>query len=266
MNAEYTVGENLLGDSIWPEPALSALGEQRGEPVRVHVERLNIRPLYEHNPHITLTDEPGGHLLDCSAAWHHAIGTNSYFASGFFPQTGAEIRPETRLEFKLHGALIHPEDSIVLCPFSASCSSHSGGPPNKTMGTDWWEDLAGKLTDRLAKDGMDLAICSLGAKDEPRIADTICHRDQPLRIAAEMILACRMLITVETFGAVIAGGKTIGSTLVLNSATPISLHVSANMANRSVKVLREKYPWNWSQETIVDAMADMIKGDDHARR
>lgn len=260
MNTEFTIGINLIGDSIWPEPSLSALGEQRDEPVRLHVTNPAVRELYRHNPHITLMEEPGGITLDCSRAWHWAISNKEYFGAAFYEQVGAELRPDSRLEFKLHGACIHPDNTIVLCPFSASCSSHTGGVPNKTMPPEWWEDLTARIQRQLV--GSAIRVESLGAADESMIVGTINHRGHPLRLAAEIILASKVLITPETFACVIAGGKTIGHTIVLNGATPASLHISMGMAARgNVDFVWNQKVWEWDMDKIAGhAVAMATKG------
>src|SRR5215471_2933065 len=89
--ADFIIGENLLGDSIWPEPALTAAGLAAPEGyIGLHVENLMVRELYRHNQCIRLLDErpADGRVLDCSAAWHWAIDHQRYFAAGFWEQVG----------------------------------------------------------------------------------------------------------------------------------------------------------------------------------
>lgn len=87
--ADFTVLGGLIGDSIWPEAALSAAGsaDSRGY-VNVHVGNPLVRPLYEHNPHICLVDEPGGVVLNCTDAFWNSAGHDRYFADGYFNQVG----------------------------------------------------------------------------------------------------------------------------------------------------------------------------------
>lgn len=253
--ADFTVPAGLIGDSIWPEPALSVAGsaDPRGY-VNVHVTNAVIRPLYEHNPHIRLVDEPGGVELNCSDAFWAAAGHERYFADGYFSQVGQLPRPGVRHHFKLHGFTPILYDMIVICPFSGA----SGETGNKTNPPEWWDNL---IMDYLRNIPLfsSVPVYSLGSAKDPPIAGTISKRGMPLRDAAKTILEARLVITVETFGCVVAGGKEVGKTLVLNAATPPSLHFTADMAYRGSHFIRDPNPKKWDMKKIAETVEEMLK-------
>jgi len=253
--ADFTVLGGLLGDGIWGEAALSAAGaaDPRGY-INVHVANPVIRPLYEHNPHICLVDEPGGLVLNCSDAFWWAAGRERYFADGYFLQVGQITRPGVRHHFKLHGFIPSLHDMIVICPFSGA----SGATGNKTNPVEWWDELV--LDYLYGVDGFRRSsVRSLGSTNDPPIAGTISVRGIALREAAKMILEARLVITVETFGCVVAGGKEVGKTLVMNSATPPSLHFTKEMESRGSRYIRNPDPKKWDMNAIAATVEEMLE-------
>ena len=253
--ADFTVSAGLLGDSIWTEPALSAAGaaDPRGY-VNVHVGTELGRPLYEHNPHICLVDNPGGIILNATDAFWNSVGHDRYFADGYFPQVGQIYRAGVRHHFKLHGFIPSLYDNVVICPFSGA----SGSTGNKTNPPEWWEELVLNHLERIDVFNHS-SVYSLGSSDNPPIPGTISIRNMSLRKAAEMIVEARLVITVETFACVVAGGKEVGKTLVLNSATPPSLHFTKEMENRGSRYIRDPDPKKWDMEKIAATVEEMLK-------
>lgn len=159
-----------------------------------------------------------------------------------------------RRHFKLHGFTPSLKDMIVICPFSGA----SGATGNKTNPVEWWDDL---IMDDLRSIRLfcRLPVYSLGSADDPPIAGTISKRSMSLREAAEMILEARLVITIETFGCVVAGGKEVGKTLVLNAATPPSLHFTKEMESRGSRCIRDPDPKKWDTNIIVETVEEMLK-------
>lgn len=254
MTIEFTVPVGLLGDSTWPEPALSALGQSRGRPVAVFIGTEAVRPLYERNPWIDLSHEPGGVILDSSRAWHWAINNRRYFAEGFFEQVGIPIS-NNRLYPRIYELTTSAWD-VVICPFSASCSGAQGLPPNKTMPVLWWAELIQAIRDAA---GRDVAIVSLGGRDEPPVEGTVSMRGVALIEAAGYIRSASVLVTPETWGCVIGADRIRGKMLVLNSATPPSLHFTPEMETKGYRYIHAKYPWLWDIGVVAKTIVGMLE-------
>lgn len=249
MEAQYTVSAELLGDSCWPEAALSAYGALNGG-VSVHIANKAARTLYEGHPHIRLADEPGGKVLDCSEAWWWSMRAHRYFADGYWPQLGLEPPGhDDRTVFRVHSIqdrLTTTTPQIVLCPFARACGLHFGRRPDKTLAADWWEELVARLDSPMA-------ITTLGGLEDPPIAGTTNVRGVPLKTAAEMILRASLLVTVETWAGVVAGDKRLGRTLALHAGDRRKL--TQPPGSDAVWAM---WPDLWSIEEIVDKFKQMI--------
>lgn len=258
MKAEFDIKNGLLGDSIWPEPALADLGRRRGEPVRLYVPDKFL-PLYEDNPDIVIADEPGGVLLDESAAWKWASDRRTYFSLGFWPQVGLEGPDEgSRIAYKKYDLSSYLDSWIVVCPFSRSCGSSRGWTANKTMPPAWWEELFDKIGEMT-----DYPIWTLGASEEPKFKHVRNWRGIPLDSALMCILNSRLLLTVDTFAMVAAGGKTTGDTLLLCSANRPSLIVPPGaIESGRVAAHHAEHPWEWDQSHIVEMMKILLYKDE----
>jgi hypothetical protein len=259
MRADFTVKAGLLGDSIIPQPALSAAGA--ANPcgfVNVFVGTEAVRPLWEGNPHawegdphVRLVDEPGGVVLDTSDAFWWASSRDRYFGDGYFPQVGLPA-PERSQYFKLHGYHPQPMDSIVICPFSGA----SGATGNKTPPVEWWNELvSGYLRDLTKKLDLSIPMITLGSKYDPVITGATAVRGASLKGSVSRMLDARLLITVETFACHAAGSKEIGHTLYLNAATPPSL--CAGM-NTTVYRGPDDKPANWDMKTIAEMTRSLL--------
>lgn len=247
MIAEFTITAGPLGDSILPEPALYTLGVRRGSPVHVHVRNPEARVLYAKHPVIRLVDEEGGVNLDASDAFWWGIRHNTYFGAGYFPQVGIQPEPADRLHYKPHWLASGPTyDMVVLCPFSRSCDVHKTGKANKTVPVSWWTDV-------LRQAAPSLPVVSLGSREDPEVPGTLNLRGAPLELAAMLALRARLLITVETFFNILAGGKENGRTLFMSAAVPIWF-----VAPPGAEIVRNENPALWSVPETVSKINSMM--------
>lgn len=190
---------SLIGDTILPEPALSALAQRTGQKISFSGVMDELRFLYQGNPYIELTDQPGKILGSWPAMLYgHKNHVSMY--QGFFDQVDLEYQGE-RLHYQYFGE--NPKDqnnSICFVPWARSCVGHIPGStfPN-LMEHDfgWWSSLARRLKRELYLYDHN-CIKSFGGNYVPDIYDTMNIRHSPLDWSCYYMAASRLVIVVQT--------------------------------------------------------------------
>lgn len=157
------ISKNLLGDGLWIGWALREW--QRAHPGATVVVLTNgdwIAPIYERMgltpPFEVVTDSAieGSefdfrHTFDCGAAFKLALQKNIHMATAYAELLGVPVPPSKahlRPRFDVYEDDLAdvpttrvPGGIVVLSPFSHSCSSRTGGPPNKMLPWDLWRQI-----------------------------------------------------------------------------------------------------------------------------
>lgn len=250
---------DLIGDSLYTEPAIRAKAKTLGEPVGIFC-RDYLKPLFDQREDLVLLgswpvedDPPEGYDAQFSPleALYYLRKDNLHFTQAFFSQVGLNYK-KYKKECKpiiggiLPSVYIETEgDFICIAPFSHSCSSHTGQPANKTAPVSYWENLVEKLP---------LPVVSLGALGEPPIKGTENIRGANLRNVASIINTCELYIGGDT-GLTCIAGCVNSKIILLNSAIPLFA-----ISPQTYSMFKEVYAPQplWDQKTILKYVGQML--------
>jgi hypothetical protein len=211
------ISKNLVGDALNISPAWRAWwasNEARGCSVELLTNRDQIAELYTAMdvPAKVLTSVAESELLssnqyhfvfnfDVSAAFHCGIRERIHIAEAYARMLGVAIdsvKPTCELDAAPYsGSDIEP-GCILVSPFSASCSSRAGGPPNKMLPFAKWLPILDYLKT------LNRAIYVLGSSNDlqvpefgiPRIA-FLLGTHSLLQVARIMRDRASLLVTLD---------------------------------------------------------------------
>ena len=257
----FDIYPSLIGDCILSEPAMTALAIRKNMSVGLYIEE-HLRPLYYEHPYITLLDQKPTNAIkiNCSKALSYAFSHNCYFGEAYFEQVGLIRKSEDRIYYKnYHSTLLEKteqKNTIVIAPFSRSCSIHNSAKANKTAPLEWWEPILHRCN--RAK----LDIICLGAIDEPLFPYCTNIRGENLLKVAKTIKDSRIFISVDT-GLLHIASNLAKNIVLLNAALPpVIISPKANMVNYKDLSVYEisSYPGppNWDIETLLDIIAENV--------
>lgn len=218
------IGDSLIGDALFTEPAIRALAAAQGRRVPVLLNGTP-RALFRDHPNVLLvkseSQAQGDWVqLDPMAALRFARTHGCHICAGFFVQLGLDPAAADHKP-RLWREGLEPESPpprnqrngrIALAPFSASCMVHRTGVANKTIALDWWNELARRLP---------LPSDSFGAAHEPHVEEaTENFRGMPLDEVAGWLRRYELLITTDNGLSAIAGALNCDIVLLESASSP----------------------------------------------
>lgn len=255
------VGDSLIGDALFTEPALRARAIRDGRPIPLLICGP-ARVLFEMNPYVALfpteTDpdptDATWKRLDVSAAFTHSAKHRCHICKGFFDQLGLD---PVNSDFKprLYGDEVQADKRppvgqrngrIALAPFSTSCSIHTSGIPNKTMDLTWWNELVAMLP---------LPADSFGAAQEPLLEGCGNIRGRPLREVAHLMQHYEIFIGGDTGLTAMAGA--LGCDIILLSAA-VPVWLTGPQTSGRFEVLNSPTPPNWSHSDVLHKVQKLL--------
>lgn len=247
------IGESLIGDALFTEPAIRALAATQGRRVPVLL-RGPARALFRNHPGILLVESeseaPGNWVqLDPQPALSFARTHRCHLCAGFFAQLGldpgeADLKPRLwrdGLEAENHPPRNGRNGRIALAPFSASCLVHRTGVPNKTIAVDWWNELVRRLP---------LPSDSFGAAHEPPIEATENFRGMPLDEVAGWLRRYELLITTDNGLCAIAGALNCNIVLLESASAP---WLTGPQTSGRLEMLWSDSPPAWAHNEVIAA-------------
>ena len=252
------ISKNLIGDGLNISSALRAWYRSYADPawqIDLLTHRDHAAVIYEHMGVLLrvifdaprLSDYFFQFDFDCSKAFALGEKSNKHIAECYAEMLGVGIASTKPTFIPVEEE--HEKDLILISPFSRSCSSQEGKPPNKMLP---WAKL-GPIVAYLRTLGK---IGVLGGPDDRaplEIEETEYYTGLPLNKVALMLRDCKMLFTVDNGMSHLAASQETRSIVLYPSClkqswiTPKGNPNAAILHIDPVVVLSASLMWNVKQ-------------------
>lgn len=262
-NLEFSIiTPALIGDTILPEPALSALSQRVGKKVSLSGVLPELKFLYQHNPYIELTDVPGK-LLESWPAMLYGHQHKSSMYQGFFDQVGIEYQGE-RLHYQYYPIPDHHLcRHICFIPWARSCYGHQGGKAN-LMDHDlsWWDRLADLIPDSYDLPGIKKKISgvyNLGGDYVPPFEKSINMRKSSLEDSCRFLRFAKVVVTVQTgICHVMEGMRTRNTIFLAPKDSWMVTDQSSPHCQTPILSIEKNGKMCWDEHQVLDMMLKMV--------
>lgn len=196
------ISKNLIGDGLNTAPALIAWYKQHPDwEIDLWTLPDSIGGIYRHFgvPLHTIVREEDLRYpydfefkFDCGEAFKIGDTAQCHIAKAYAAMLQVQI-PSNQLTF-IPNEGPHNSGRVIISPFSASCSSRQGHPPNKMLSMKFWNIFLKRLR-HLGK----IAVLGGPTDGDPalEVSPEECFFGYPLNEVALMLRDCKLFVTID---------------------------------------------------------------------